>query len=154
MKSMNASKARLQETLRTLIPLGEAMKVQVAHLDEVTLKLTAPLGANHNHAGSAFAGSLYSLASLAGWGILRRLLDDKGIAAELLLGKAEIRYARPVVTDLAATVRIPLSDQVHLIEQLNAGKKVRLRLSVYIPDEIDADATLTGTYFAAPTRSD
>lgn len=151
---MNASQARLQETLRTLIPLGKAMQVQVAHLDEVTLRLTAPLEANHNHAGTAFAGSLYSLASLAGWGILRQLLDDKGVAAELLLGKAEMRYTRPVVTDLAATVRIPLTDQAHLVDQLHAGKKVRLRLSVFIPDEIDPDATLMGTYFAAPLRSD
>ena len=140
----------LQNTLHALIPISRAMGIQVARLEPGLLQLSAPLGLNHNHAGSGFAGSLYSLASLAGWGLLRHLVDSHGIKAELVLGQASIRYQRPALSDLLATVRLPAGQQADLVARLRRGDKARLRLSIALGNESDPDATFTGSYFARP----
>ncbi|HKE43757.1 MAG TPA: YiiD C-terminal domain-containing protein, partial [Steroidobacteraceae bacterium] len=61
---------RLKAWMNAEIPLTRHIDVRIAGYDQDTLTLLAPLAANSNHKGTAFGGSLFSLAVLAGWGLL------------------------------------------------------------------------------------
>ncbi len=145
---MNDSVIRLEHTLHELIPLSRAMGLKVLALDEETLTLGAPLALNHNHAGTAFAGSLYAIASLAGWAMLRQLVDREDLSAELVLGEARIRYHRPYEGELTASVHLPRAEQQRILDALLLGESARLRLNVHIPDAEQPAASFQGTYFA------
>jgi thioesterase domain-containing protein len=145
-----SDRLQLQNTLHSLIPLSRAMGIEVAALEPERLQLTAPLRLNHNHAGSGFAGSIYSLASLAGWALLRHLVEQHRLSAELVLGEANIRYRRQLTGDLVATVRLPVSEQEVLVAKLRDGSKARLQLTIGLGDEADPDARFQGHYFARP----
>ena len=59
-----------QELLRTKIPITCAMDVRVEDYYGECLVLIAPMEANVNHLGTAFGGSLNTLAVLSGYGLL------------------------------------------------------------------------------------
>ena len=64
---MNIPAAALEKRILTDIPLARHIGVRVVEFDGSSLALGAPLAANSNHKGTAFGGSLFSLAVLAGW---------------------------------------------------------------------------------------
>lgn len=139
---------RLQADLHRLIPISQAMGIIVGELAAERLVLTAPLARNHNHAGTGFAGSLYSLASLAGWAFLRQLTEREGLAAELVLGEARIRYDRPAAGDLGAEVVVPVATQRAVLEGLRQRGKARLPLEIAILAGDEGVARFSGQYFA------
>src|SRR5882757_2142143 len=94
---MHHDPARLREIedyFHTKIPLTRAMGVKVESWDGSALVLTAPLTLNHNHLGTAFGGSLSTLATLAGYGLLWLLLDDPKV--HVVIRDSAIRFRKPV----------------------------------------------------------
>ena len=73
----------LERKLREEIPLARAMDLRVADYDGQALTLAAPLPPNINDKGCAFGGSLASLMTLAGWGLVRLQLQARGSDAEV-----------------------------------------------------------------------
>lgn len=144
---MNEATA-LEAELHRLIPLSAAMEVAVRRLDAETLVLVAPLRANHNHTGTGFAGSLYALASLAGWALLRQVFQRAGLAPALVLGEGRMRYLRPVEGDLKATASLDRTAQEGFIERIREGRRARGELVIPVPDE--ATAVYTGRFYATP----
>lgn len=53
------------------------MAIQVDDLGPTHITLSAPLGPNHNHAGTGFAGAIYSVCVLAGWALLRHVTEGR-----------------------------------------------------------------------------
>jgi thioesterase domain-containing protein len=141
--------AQLTAALHALIPLTKAMGVSVALLADEELVLTAPLAGNHNHAGSAFAGSLSSLASVAGWAFLHQLQTRQQLDAELLLADARIRYRRPLRDQLRARLVVTQPEQQRFLSALRRGGKGRLRLTVHLPGPERPAAAFEGLYVAA-----
>ena len=149
--------AALEADLHRLIPLSAAMAVGVGHFDAETLVLTAPLEANRNHTGTGFAGSLYALASLAGWALLRGVFQRAGLEPALVLGEGRMRYLRPVGDDLMATASLEMAEQNALVQRLRQGRRVRGELVIPVPDM--ETAVYNGRFYATPatdwpTRSD
>ncbi len=140
----------LEAALRRLIPPARTMDVRVAELTGTGIVLTAPLACNHNHAGTGFAGSLYSLAALAGWGWLYAFTRDRGLEPELLLAEGCMRYHRPYETELRACLTVPSTLAERLHRRLPSGRRMRARLTVHLPDADAPAATLEGDYAAIP----
>jgi len=84
------------------MPPVAAMQVRAVHYDGQRLRLHAPLAANVNDKACAFGGSLVSLMTLAGWGLLTLRLREAGIQAEVYVADSQVRYLAPVYTDLEA----------------------------------------------------
>ena len=61
----------LQQKIRTGIPLSETMEFEIAELTPNLIRVQAPLAPNVNVHGTGFAGSIYSIAVLAGWALCR-----------------------------------------------------------------------------------
>lgn len=92
----------LQALLHREVPLSRHMGVVPHAYDGDELTLQADLQPNINIHGTAFGGSLYSLAALCGWSLLRLRLEDASLSAEIMLGSARIDYHKPVRSKLIA----------------------------------------------------
>ena len=91
--------------LRTQKP-ARALGIRVYDLTANSLTLSAPFHLNHNVHGTAFAGSLYSVAVLASYYLGRNWMietydDDVNFKKYTLVAKsAQIQYKRPVKQQL------------------------------------------------------
>lgn len=88
------------------MPPSAAMQLQIAAYDGDSLHLHAPLAANFNDKGCAFGGSLTSLMTLAGWGLVSLHVQAAGLAADVFVADSEVRYRAPLWDDLKAEARL------------------------------------------------
>ncbi|HTB33667.1 MAG TPA: YiiD C-terminal domain-containing protein [bacterium] len=95
-------KAELQAALFEEIPLTRAMGMAVAEAGPDLVRLELPLEPNHNHKHTAFGGSLYSAAVLAGWGVLWCALKERGLAAQVVISGSGDRFLKAVDGDFSA----------------------------------------------------
>ncbi|HKT30893.1 MAG TPA: YiiD C-terminal domain-containing protein [Gammaproteobacteria bacterium] len=97
---------RLQAYLYTHIPLVRHMQLRVDNWDASGLTLSAALAANLNHEGTAFGGSLESLAMLACWGLVWLLLEHEP-AVHIVVAESRMQFLRPVTDTLIAHCALP-----------------------------------------------
>lgn len=93
--------ARIEHLLRAMPPVA-ALQPSLAALDDACCELHAPLAANINDKGCAFGGSLVSLMTLAGWGLVTAWLERRGIKAEVYVADSQVKYRAPLFDDLDA----------------------------------------------------
>ncbi len=142
----------LQAVLTGRIPLGAAMQLTVARLDRTGVELRAPLAPNLNDKGTAFGGALASMLILAGWSLPRLLLRRAGLAAELVIGRCELRFLEPVRGEFSARCTWPGSgEQQQFIDHLNRTGRSRLLLSPEITVGDRVAAKLEARYAALRT---
>jgi thioesterase domain-containing protein len=123
----------LEQTLHHEIPLTRAMGIRVVCFDEQGLMLSAPLAANINHKHTAFGGSLATLTTLAGWGLLHLLLREHP-PATIVIQDSHTHYRRPVTDDFTATCALPDSEVlVTFLETLGRRGMARIDLTAGIP---------------------
>jgi thioesterase domain-containing protein len=123
---------KLEQTLHVEIPLTRAMGVSVAHFDASGLTLRAPLELNINHKSTAFGGSLSTLATLAGWGLLKLLLREQR-PVTVVIQESCVQYLRPVSEDLQATCATPPTGESEKFLRSLARKGIaRIELEVLI----------------------
>lgn len=96
---------RIEQRL-SAIPQTRAMQLQLAACDGESLLITAPLAPNINDKGSAFGGSLASIATLAAWSFVSVTLLEAGFDAEVYVQDSTIRYLAPLYDDLRAEARL------------------------------------------------
>lgn len=118
----------LQSTMHELIPVSSAMGIRVQSYDGSALVVTAPLAANINHQQSAFGGSLFSVAVLAGWGLMQLKLSELQLDCNTVIMGAEVTYQRPVFEDLVCTCRLP-DNAAALFEELAHAGKMSTRMT-------------------------
>ncbi|WP_290648504.1 YiiD C-terminal domain-containing protein [Aquisalimonas sp.] len=147
------SPSELQALLHEQIPISSAMGIRVTHADHRSVTLAAPLHANHNHAGTVFAGSQHALASLAGWALLRRWAEAAHWQAELVLGKAEIRYLRPASADITVRAAITDAQLAGLRTARDEGGTARLDLTLDLEANNTVCARFKGHYVARASPS-
>lgn len=132
---MSSPAERLQAYLALHIPLSTAMQVRVESFDGEALVLSAPLAVNHNDKGTAFAGSIASLAALAGWGACMLWAESQLGACQVAIAHADIRYLQPLRGDLRARAELPppevRAETLHRIHDKGRG---RLRLTITLSD--------------------
>lgn len=92
----------LERTILETIPLARAMEVSVLEYDGSRLALSAPLGSNVNDKGCAFGGSMASLMTLAGWGLINLKLGQQACAADVFVADSNITYLSPLWDELIA----------------------------------------------------
>jgi thioesterase domain-containing protein len=115
------------------IPLTRSIDVQVTAYDGTALTLSAPLAMNANHKGTAFGGSLFSLAVLAGWGLLVLKLGERHLDAELVIQDSSVQYLSPVRGDFSAQARFPDADEFErFVRTLAAAARLGRELRVLI----------------------
>lgn len=119
------------------MPPVRAMQVRAVRYDGQALEVHAPLSHNLNDKACAFGGSLVSLMTLAGWGLMTLKLREAGIRADVYVADSQVRYLAPLYADLAA--RAALSADVDWSSVLQAWKvrgraRAGITASVSAPD--------------------
>jgi len=138
--------AALQAEIHDGIPLSQALGFRISALDDGEIRVEAPLAPNLNVHATGFAGSLYALGILTGWGITRHLIRRHGLAAELVVAEATIRYLAPVRGDIACRCRIPEDQAAAFVGRLESHGRARLPVEVSIGD---ADAAILAATLVA-----
>jgi thioesterase domain-containing protein len=92
--------AQLQSTWREEIPLAAAMAIEVLTFADAQLLVRAPLTANKNVHGTAFAGSLFSICVLTGWGRIWLALRREGLDGQIVVADSQIKYRKAVTGEI------------------------------------------------------
>ena len=144
---MSNPAAKLQEKIRSTIPISDVMQFEIVELSDNSIQVRAPLAPNVNIHGTGFAGSIYSLAVLAGWAMCMHIITTEKIDGDLVVGKAEIKYRSAVTGDIDCRCVIDESVRQSFIERIATSGKAKVELEVVVGDE--ANAVLSGTYFVS-----
>src|SRR5215471_12424730 len=94
--------AEFEQQLLADIPLARAMQLRLVGSTPDCLRLGAPLAPNINDKGCAFGGSLSSLMTLAGWGLIVLRLRARGESCDIYVQDSTIRYLAPIWSDFIA----------------------------------------------------
>jgi thioesterase domain-containing protein len=139
----------LQSILLTELPLTQHIGVRVSSVDPDKVILAAPLAGNHNHAGSAFAGSINALATLAGWSWVWAMLQREELATQVVIQDSSIVYDRPVTSDFQAICVAPrplaISRFLTVVRRRGLG---RISLQVEVSDLTGRAVAFRGRYVA------
>lgn len=85
------------------IPLSKAMQVEFKTLTSDCVEMMAPLEPNKNHQGTAFGGSLYSVAALTAWSLVEKSLEGIDVGY-LVIQDSQVKYLKPVIGDFRSQV--------------------------------------------------
>jgi thioesterase domain-containing protein len=138
----------LQSTWHESIPISEQMGIKLHQYTGRTLETRASLNKNINLHGTMFAGSIFSLATLTGWGMIYLQLKEKGLEGEIVLGDGNIHYHKPITMQPRALCNIESLNGK--FELLNKNKKCNIKLSVAILDGDNAVADFSGVFWVLP----
>ena len=108
--------------LRHDIPLTGAMRVGVSAYDGRSLTLSAPLTANINDKGTAFAGSISALANLTGWALLTLWVEERFGECQVAIYRSEMDFKKPLRSDFTAAVALPDDAELERLSQALESK--------------------------------
>lgn len=138
----------LQGTWHDTIPISKQMGIKLHQYTGRTLETRASLNKNINLHGTMFAGSIFSLATLTGWGMIFLQLKEKGLEGEIVLGDGNIHYHKPITMQPRALCNIESLNGK--FELLSKNKKCNIKLSVAILDGDNAVAEFSGVFWVIP----
>lgn len=146
-RATSVADSALQAELYRAIPLLAAMQVEVVQAGAQGVTLAAPLEANRNDKGTAFAGSIGTLATVTGWCLASQLLPA---AASIVAQETAVRYLKPIDGDFVAVCLAPDADEVARYRQhfMRRGlARIELTVQVLFGGELGAE--LCGRYVAS-----
>lgn len=139
----------LRDYCRAMPPVA-AMQVAVDGYDGRRLRLRAPLVANVNDKGTAFGGSLVSLMTVAGWGLVTLRLRLAGLKADVFVADSQVRYLAPLYADLVADAGFAEGQSWDtFLDTLVQRGRARIQVEATVPlPEGGLATTLGGRYVA------
>jgi thioesterase domain-containing protein len=138
------------DSLLAEIPLARTMQIATRDYDGETLALAAPLAPNINDKGCAFGGSLASLTTLAGWGLIALKLMSLDIKCDIYVQDSTIRYLAPVWGELLTRANLADGESWDMfLAALAARGRARLRVDCHVLLDADKDACTLEARFVA-----
>ena len=124
--------AELAATWHGEIPITAAMDLAPERFDAHALRVRARLAPNVNVHGTAFAGSLYAVAALSGWGLVHLELGAAGLDGSIVIAKGSIEYLKPVQEDIVSVCSSDDAEVEDVMARLRADGRVRWPLTAFI----------------------
>ena len=145
---------KLVTFMRDEIPLAQTMGLDLHDCSDAHLALAAPLGPNINDKGCAFGGSLVSVMTLNGWGLVELELRMRGIACDVFVGESTVRYLEPVWSDFVSEARLTGDAQWStFFDTLQARGRARIEVTCLVPGTGEKPAATLEARFVAKRRS-
>lgn len=142
-----------QHELLHSIPLARAMQVRLQAFDGITCTLSAPLAPNVNDKGCAFGGSLSSVLTLSGWGLIALRLGAEGMDYDVYVQDSSTRYLMPVWQDFSAQAMLADGEDWDIfVQTLHNRGRARLRTHSRIRLDDGRDAATLEARFVAMRR--
>lgn len=144
----------LQNRIIGEFALARHIGILVERADDAAVILRAPLAPNANYKGTAFGGSLYSVAVLTGWAWVTRYLAARNIPADGVIQESSMRFLAPVEGELRAGVAAPSAAKIgKFLKILDRAGRSRIRLQVEMSHG-GVPATVFEGVFAALLRQE
>ncbi len=141
---------QLQQAWYEHIPLSEKMGVRILQYTGQKFLTTMPETGNQNPHHTLFAGSLFSLATLTGWGLIWLMLRERHLGGTIILADAHIRYSTPISGRPGAEASLEsLSGD---LDRLARGRKSRVQLQVKLYGNDTPGAVFEGVYLVLPAQ--
>jgi len=135
----------LRAYLTVRISPARALGLMLESVDPVTI--AAPLDANLNDKGTAFAGSLYAVAALAGWVLVTRWCAAESVDAEVVLQSSSAKFPSPARAGFRATAQEPAAAQWQKLKRMLARSgRGRAELAVEVRCHEALVMSFKGTY--------
>ena len=115
------------------MPPVAAMRLEIGGADATSLRLHAPLAAHVNDKGCAFGGSLVSLMTLAGWGVVTLALQRADLQVEVFVASSEVRYRAPLFADLEAVAEANAAELAAFVEAFRGNGRASLNIEARVP---------------------
>jgi thioesterase domain-containing protein len=145
------STSALQTIWHETIPLSKAMNIEISYYDGEQLITHCDGDFNKNLHNTMFAGSIYTLATLSGWGWVYLQLQQLELEGDIVLARANIEYHAPIKGIGYAIVSV---DSVEgNFNRLNQGRNARINLTTHLYSGDNIAATFTGSYAVLPTKT-
>lgn len=119
--------------MHALIPIVAAMEVEVIEADANTVATRLPSAPNVNHFGTAYAGSLFTVAELLGGVFARTSLAAEGGVP--LVKRVEIDFLRPAMTDVVARATLSDAEIERVLAEYDERGKSDFELLTEVTDE-------------------
>jgi thioesterase domain-containing protein len=137
---------QLQQIWHSEIPISAAMGIEVVEFANDRLLVRAPLAPNVNVHGTAFAGSLYAVAALCGWGMTWLQLRRRDVDASIVIADGHIHYAAPVNATIEAACEFTGASLDAAMARLISSGKTRFALECSIRCSGVEAARFSGDY--------
>lgn len=141
--------SQLQQAWYQHISLSKKMGIRISQYTGKKFMTTMPEIGNQNPHHTLFAGSLFTLATLTGWGLIWLLLRERQLSGTIILADAHIRYIKPVIGQPGAVA--DLSSLAGDLDRLAQGSKARMQLEVELFGNNTKGAIFKGVYLVLPS---
>jgi thioesterase domain-containing protein len=145
-KAFDELATELQAAWHREIPLAAAMEVSVASCASDEIAVRAPLLPNRNLHGTAFAGSLFSVCVLTGWGMTWLALQRRDLAGVIVVADSRIRYRRAVSGEILCRCRVEAGVLDESLAPLAASGRASLPLLCTIDADDKVAVSFEGKY--------
>jgi len=138
----------LQSTWHKTIPLSKSMNIAICHYDEESMITHCDPEFNKNLHNTMFAGSIYTLATLTGWGWVYFQLHKDKCQGDIVLAEGSIKYMAPITGVVAArTSKYMVTGES---KELQVNNKARFSIEVELLSGEKVAARFTGNYVVIP----
>lgn len=140
----------LENLIKTEIPVSNHFKFKIENYNNNSLKISAPLIQNKNDKEIVFAGSIFSIAALAGWGLLTLKFKRENLNPKLVMYKGNIIYKKPVRDDFICRCSISEEKWLKLKDNVlqNSTGKIILKIEIYEKRKTSILADLEAKFYA------
>ena len=137
---------QLQTVIYREIPIARFMGVRILQYEPGMLVIAAALEPNINIHDTAFAGSLYSICAMSGWGLVTLEAQTHKAEAKVVVAKGDIKYIKPIQDDPILAHAKLTGDANDIFVQLATSHKARVEVvsSIMVGDALGV--LFTGNY--------
>ncbi|RDX37839.1 DUF4442 domain-containing protein [Kangiella sp. HD9-110m-PIT-SAG07] len=138
---------QLESLVHKEIPITQALDIRIEEITDQSIRVEAPFEANKNIHNTAFAGSIYTVATIAGWSLVTSLAMAQGLEGSVVLAKADIKYIKPINGDIVAKCSIKDTDSIDTFaSSFRRKKRARLSLAVEVVEDGVIKALLNANF--------
>ena len=136
----------LTATWHREIPIVAAMGATVESYDGHSLAVRTPMQPNRNVHGTTFAGSLYSVCVLTGWGAVWLALREHGLDGTIYAAESAVQYRKAVAGDFVCRCTTDAEALDAGLVQLKESGRASFDLACTIDHDGKRAVAFTGRY--------
>jgi len=136
----------LTATWHREIPIVAAMGAAVDRYDGRSLTVRTPFEPNRNVHGTTFAGSLYSVCVLTGWGAVWLALRERGLVGVIYAAESTVQYRKGVEGEFLCACTLDADALEAGIEKFKASGRASFDLVCTIDRGEKRAVTFSGKY--------
>jgi thioesterase domain-containing protein len=130
------------------VPLISHMGVELVSWSPGEVIVEAPLEPNLNTHGTAFGGSLYCVAAMAGWAMTHLTLRQAGVMPSVWVVRGEVEYLRPVRGRLRAVATLSAESGEALCVSFRQRGKAKAAIDIAVVEDGEVCVRLKALYAA------